>query len=127
MLQVFHKAKALNARWLPPPSLVLLFTHLVVGRWRGEQRNHNNHGGREAAQQYGEVEVVDAAEHGGGRVFNAASGQREGELQHHPAHAHHQTHHQAPEGSLSTHKHSQVSGHSSQILNLMLKNMKFLH
>lgn len=99
MLQVFHKA---NLR------LVLLFTHLVVGRWRGEQRNHDNHGGREAAQQYGEVEVVDAAEHVGGRVFNATSGQREGELQHHPAHAHHQTHHQAPEGSLSTHKHTQA-------------------
>lgn len=84
-------------------SLVLLCTHLVVGGRRREQRNRNNHGSREAAQQYGEVEVVDAAEHGGGRVFNAASGQREGELQHHPAHAHHQTHHQAPEGSLGTH------------------------
>lgn len=88
-------------------------THLVMGWRRREQWNYGNHDGREAAEQYGEMEVVDTAQHCRGRVHNATSRRREGKLQHHPTHTHHQTHHQAPEGTLNTHKHTQVTLHAS--------------
>lgn len=78
-----------------------------MGGWWREQWNHGDHDGSEAAQQYGKVEVVDAAQHRGGRVHHATPGGREGELQHHPTHTHHQAHHQTPEGPLNTtHKHT---------------------
>lgn len=84
----------------------VLCSHLVMGRrWR-DQWNHNNHDSGEATEQDGEMKVVDTAQHCWSRVLNPASGRWESKLQHHPTHTHHQTHHQAPEGTLNTHKYT---------------------
>lgn len=86
---------------------VSMYTHLLMGWRRCKQCYYSNHDSSEATKQYGEMEVVDTAQHCRGRVHDTTSGRREGKLQHHPTHTHHQTHHQAPECTLNTHKHTQ--------------------
>lgn len=84
---------------------VSMYTHLLMGWRRCKQCYYSNHDSSEATKQYGEMEVVDTAQHCRGRVHDTTSGRREGKLQHHPTHTHHQTHHQAPECTLNTQTH----------------------
>ncbi len=89
----------------------------MAGRWR-EQWYYSNHNSSESTKQNGKMEVVDTAQHRRGRVHNATSRRREGKLQHHPTHTHHQAHHQAPERTLNTHKNTCRSHYMSPLFGM---------
>lgn len=87
--------------------LVWICAHLLMAGWWCKQRYYSDHDCSESTQQDGEMEVVNAAENHRCWIFKSASGRREGELQHHPTHTDHQTHHEAPECPLKEQKHTQ--------------------
>lgn len=80
----------------------MLCVYLFLGGGGGEEADGDGDDDGDGAEDDGEVQVVDAPQHGRRGVEDAAAGGREGEFQNHPRDTDNQTHHQTPEGSLNT-------------------------